>query len=123
MTNVILKASLIFSVSILVSSAIERLSPNYNFEVHGGQFGFTVRSNKTNGDRCLLDEGAVRATKDWYKLAHAYPVPLKICDDAKKNRIVFLDEPPKITNDETPNSKAEGPFGIFDDLIPDKNKK
>lgn len=123
MTNEIFKASVILAGAILISNTIVGLSPDYHFEVHGDQMGFTVRSNKTNGDRCLLDEGAVRAMKDWYMLAHVYPVPLKLCDDAMRNRIVFSDEAPKTTNDQIPNSKVQRPFGIFDDLVPEKNKK
>ena len=55
--------------------------------------------------------------KDWYELAHVYPVPLKLCDDAKNNHI---ENPYLVKNLQ---SNVEGTHGMFDDLIPDKNKK
>ena len=55
MTSEILKSALIISASIFVYAIMDRSKPEIHFEIHGGQVGFSVRTNSVAGDRCLLN--------------------------------------------------------------------
>lgn len=84
MTSDIVKSALIISVSIIVYAIIDRSKPEFHFETHGpNQAGFSVRINKVTGERCLMNEGAVRSVNGWEKMAKFYPVPLELCNSAK----------------------------------------
>jgi hypothetical protein len=122
MLNNFITCSLIIASAIICGALLERTNQRFHYEIHGDDIGFTVKVDKTNGERCLMNEGAVRAVVNWQDMVKRYPVPLNLCDGDKGNRIVFLDEAPRIMNSQNPNNKAEGPFGIYDDLVP-KNKK
>jgi hypothetical protein len=123
MTNEILKSALIISASILVYAIMDRSKPDFHFEIHGDQAGFSVRTNSVTGDRCLLNEGAVRSVQGWEGMAKHYPVPLELCNSAKENRVVFSDKTGWETISPTPKSKSEGPIGMFDHLVPENKKK
>lgn len=120
MNSEILKSALIISTSMLVYAIMDRSKPEFHFEIHGDQAGFSVRINRVTGERCLMNEGAVRSVNGWEKMAKLYPVPLELCNSAKENRVVFSDKTGWETISPTPKSKSEGPFGIFDDLVPKK---
>jgi hypothetical protein len=123
MTNEILKSSLIISASIFIYAIMDRSKPDFHFEIHGNEAGFSVRTNSVTGDRCLLNEGAVRIVQGWEGMAKNYPVPLELCDVTKKNSVVFLDKTGWETISPIPKSTGDGPLGIFDDLIPENKKK
>jgi hypothetical protein len=122
MLNNFITCSLIISSAIIFGSFLERTSQRFHYEVHGDELGLTVKVDRNNGVRCLMNEGAVRVVDNWRDMVKRYSVPLNLCDDSKGNRIVFLDESQRVMNSQNPNSKVEGPFGIYDDLVP-KYKK
>ena len=120
MTSEILKSALIVSTSIVVYAIMDRSKPEFHFEIHGDRAGFSVRTNSVTGDRCLLNEGAVRSVQGWEAMAKYYPVPLELCDAAKKTPIIFPEAKNSGNPYLTPKSNGEGPFGAFDDLVPKK---
>jgi hypothetical protein len=81
MSKTALKISAIISMSIIIAAILIRTKPDYHYESIGGDYGFSIRSNKTNGERCLLVEGAVRVVDNWTAMARSYPVPLKLCSN------------------------------------------
>lgn len=79
MLNTLEKLILLMAIILASGMLLERFKPEYHYEIHGDNMGFSVRVNKTNGERCLLREGAVRAISNWRDLAKNYPVPLELC--------------------------------------------
>lgn len=74
-------SAMLIAGAIIVGSFLDRTKPEYHYEIHGDRAGFTVRINKTSGQRCLLNEGAVRVVGNWRDMAREHPVPLNICKD------------------------------------------
>jgi hypothetical protein len=76
-----LKASLIISSSIIFSAFVLKVNANYHYETHGDRMGFTVKVDRNTGQRCLVQEGAVRVIGNWREMANSYPVPLNLCKE------------------------------------------
>jgi hypothetical protein len=76
-----LKASLIIASSIITSAFVLKLNTKFHYETHGDRMGFTVKVDRNTGQRCLVQEGAVRVISNWREMANSYPVPLNLCKD------------------------------------------
>ena len=79
MLNNYIICSLIISFAIICGSFVERTNQRFHYEVHGDQMGLTVKVDRTNGERCLMNEGAVRVVDNWRDMVKSYPVPLNLC--------------------------------------------
>ena len=113
MSKNIEKLIILIAIILVSGMLLERFKPDYHYEIHGEQMGFSVRVNKTNGERCLLREGAVRSISNWRDLAKTYPVPLNVCITE-----IYGDNDSVVNKNEKTLANP-----IFEDLIPKNTKQ
>ena len=148
MLNNFITCSLIIATAVICGALLERTNQRFHYEIHGEEGGITVKVDRNNGERCLMNEGIVRAA-DWHDRVFMNPVPLNRCDGAKPNpkynplferkeslKLQKQEDNPYLKpfgiNDKEVNDGAkafnfeEKPAnitGMFDDLIPKNAKK
>jgi len=69
------------AIEMVISMYIYTTKPEFVYASVGPESnGFNIRSNKTNGDRCVMKEGAVLSVSNWNEMAKHYVLPTNICD-------------------------------------------